>query len=197
MQRLQYVWGKLYRLLQPRRFSIKRILLESLGFVVTLQAVVALVLQFVSVLRRHQRHQGSFPHLLLEEVNIGENSVQIYNYGRDLYTHMLQAIDAAQESIYLETYIWKDDPLGREFKQKLACKANQGVDVYVIFDSFANTVVPREFKVFPPDIHVLKYQSFKKPWHILDPRRYALDHRKILVVDGFTGFIGGFNLGSL
>ncbi len=197
MQRLHYLWGEIYRLFRPRRFSIKRIIFEILGFVVTLQAIVALILQFVSILRRHQRYQGSFPHMLLEEVNIGENSVQIYDYGRDLYAHMLQAIDAAQESIYLETYIWKDDYIGYEFKQKLACKANQGVDVYVIFDSFANTVVPRAFKVFPPNIHVLKYQSFKKPWHIFDPRRYALDHRKILVVDGFTGFIGGFNLGSL
>jgi cardiolipin synthase A/B len=197
MQSIQNIWGKISCFIRPRRFSIKRTILEILGLLVTLQTIVVLVLQFVSVLRRHQRHQGSFPHLLLEEVSIGENSVQMYDFGRDLYEYMLEAIDAAQESIYLETYIWKDDYLGQEFKQKLACKANQGVDVYVIFDSFANTVVPREFKVFPPDIHVLKYQSFKKPWHILDPRRYALDHRKILVVDGSIGFIGGFNLGSL
>ncbi len=197
MQRLQYTWGKIYRLLRPGRFSFKRILFETLGFVVLLQAIVALILQFVSVLRRQQRYQGSFPHLHLEEVKIGENRVQIYDYGRDLYADMLQAIDAAQKSIYLETYIWKDDYLGEKFKQRLACKANQGVDVYVIFDSFANTVVPRVFKVFPPNIHVLKYQSFNKPWHIFDPRRYALDHRKILVVDGSIGFIGGFNLGSL
>ena len=197
MPRLQYLWGKIYRLLRLRRFSFKRTIIEISGVVVTLQAIVVLILQFVSVLRRHQRYQGSFPHLLLEEVNIGENSVQIYDYGRDLYAHMLQAIDDAQESIYLETYIWKDDSIGQEFKQKLTCKANQGVNVYVIFDSFANTVVPGEFKIFPPNIHVLKYQSFKRPWHIFDPRRYALDHRKILVVDGSTAFIGGFNLGSL
>jgi cardiolipin synthase len=159
--------------------------------------MVVLILQFVSVLRRQQRYQGSFPHLSLEEVNIGKNRVQIYDYGRDLYAHMLQAIDDAHESIYLETYIWKDDVIGQEFKQKLTCKANQGVNVYVIFDSFANLVVPGEFKIFPSNIHVLKYQSFKRPWHIFDPRRYALDHRKMLVVDGSTAFIGGFNLGSL
>jgi cardiolipin synthase len=197
MQRFQYIWGKIFRLLRPRRFSIKRMILEIFGFVVTLQAIVVLILQFVSVLRRQHRHQGSFPHMRLEEIDIGENIVQIYDYGRDLYAPMLAAIDAAQESIYLETYIWKDDSIGREFKQKLACKANEGVDVYVIFDSFANTVVPRTFKTFPPHIHVLKFQAFRKPWHIFDPRRYALDHRKILVVDGTTGFIGGFNLGSL
>jgi cardiolipin synthase A/B len=197
MPRLQYLWGEIYRLFRPRRFSIKRTILQITGITVMMQAAVVLILQFVSVLRRQHRYQGSFPHMQLEEVNIGKNAVKIYDYGRDLYEDMLTAIDAAQESIYLETYIWKDDPLGRKFKQKLACKANQGVEVYVIFDSFANTVVPRAFKVFPSNIHVLKYQAFRRPWHIFDPRRYALDHRKILVVDGGTGFIGGFNLGSL
>ena len=197
MPRLQYIWGKIYRLLRSRRFSFKRTILEISGVVVTLQAIVVLILQFVSILRRQQRYQGSFPHLSLEEVNIGKNRVQIYDYGRDLYAHMLQAIDNANESIYLETYIWKDDSIGQEFKQKLTCKANQGVNVYVILDSFANIVVPGEFKIFTPNIHVLKYQSFKRPWHIFDPRRYALDHRKILVVDGSNAFIGGFNLGSL
>jgi cardiolipin synthase A/B len=197
MSRLQYLWGNSHRLLRSRRFSFKRIIFQTLGFVVTLQAIVVLILQFVSVLRRQQRYQGSFPHLSLEEVNIGKNRVQIYDYGRDLYAHMLQAIDDAHESIYLETYIWKDDVIGQEFKQKLTCKANQGVNVYVIFDSFANLVVPGEFKIFPSNIHVLKYQSFKRPWHIFDPRRYALDHRKMLVVDGSSAFIGGFNLGSL
>ncbi len=172
-------------------------MLELIGVLIMLQVFVVLVLEFVSFLRRQQRPQGGFPHMHLEEVLIDKNAVQIYDYGRDLYDAMLSAIDAAQESIYLETYIWKDDPLGREFKEKLACKANQGVEVYVIFDRFANTVVPRAFKNFPPNIHVLKYRAFRQPWHVFDPRRYALEHRKLLVVDGTTGFIGGFNLGSL
>jgi len=197
MQNMHNIWGKISSSFRPRKFSLKRILFEIIGFLVTLQAVVILTLQVVSIIRRQNRHQESIPHVSLQEIPVGENSVQIYGYGHDLYESMLSAIDAAQESIYLETYIWKDDWIGQKFKQRLSCKANQGVDVYVIFDSFANMVVPGEFKIFPSNIHVLKYQSFNKPWHIFDPRRYALDHRKILVVDGSIGFIGGFNLGSL
>jgi cardiolipin synthase A/B len=198
MQRSQYFLNQLNHFLRTRRFSIKRILFEIFGFLVMLQIIVVFILQFVSVIRRQQRrHQRSFPHMRMEEVEIGENTVQIYDYGRDLYESMLSAIDASRESIYLETYIWKDDHFGLEFKQKLICKANQGVDVFVIFDSFANVVVPHAFKVFPPTIHTLKYKPFYKPWHIIDPRHYALDHRKLLVVDGNIGFIGGFNLGSL
>jgi cardiolipin synthase A/B len=123
--------------------------------------------------------------------------LQVYQSGYELYRAMLAAIDAAQESIYLETYIWKADAVGQAFKEHLVQKAGQGVAVYVIFDGFANTVVPRDFKAFPSTIHVLPYQALHRPWHVLDPRRYALDHRKQLVVDGSTGFLGGYNLGKL
>lgn len=197
MQRIQQAREILYNLLKFRRFSIRRLLLQAAGVIAALQAIVVLILQIVSVLRRQRRHQGEFPHLELEEVHVGENAVQLYSYGKDLYDEMLAAIEAAQESIYLETYIWKGDVIGSEFKEKLAQKACQGVDVYVIFDRFANAVVPRKFKAFPPSIHALQYQGFRKPWHVFDPRHYALDHRKLLVVDGNTAFIGGFNLGSL
>jgi len=197
MQSIKHIWGKTSHLIRPPRFSIKRILLQILAFAIGLQTVVILILEVISLIRRQNRHKETFPHLSPEEVIIGENTVQIYDYGHDLYETMLSAIDTAQKSIYLETYIWKDDLIGQEFKQKLICKANQGVEVYVIFDSFANIVVPGEFKVFPDNIHMLKYQSFHKPWYIFDPRRYALDHRKILVIDDSIGFIGGFNLGSL
>ncbi len=197
MQSIKNIWGKISSLIRSRKFSIKRILFEIIGLVITLQAVVVFILEVISFIRRQNRQQGTFPHLSLEEVTIGENTIQIYDYGHDLYKSMLSAIDSAQKSIYLETYIWKDDRVGQKFKQKLIHKANQGVDVYVIFDSFANIVVPRKFKVFPKNIHTLKYQSFNKLWYIFDPRRYALDHRKILVVDDSIGFIGGFNLGSL
>ena len=164
---------------------------------VALQAITVIVLQIVSAQRKRLQQPGSFPHPQMREVCVGENKLEIYNYGRDLYDAMLAAIDAAEESIYLETYIWKDDAVGQAFKEHLTRKADQGVEVYVIFDSFGNTVVPRKFKVFPPNIHVLPFQAIRRPWHLFDLRRYALEHRKLLVVDGSTSFIGGYNLGSL
>ncbi len=188
----------LYHTVRRRhRHPIIRILLEMTGVFVALQAITVIILQIVSAQRKRDRPGGSFPHPHLSEVRVGKNSLQIYDYGRDLYDAMLAAIDTAQESIYLETYIWKDDALGQAFKEHLARKAAEGVDVYVVFDSFGNTVVPRAFKVFPPTIHALAYQAIRRPWHLLDLRRYALDHRKLLIVDGSTSFIGGYNLGSL
>lgn len=122
---------------------------------------------------------------------------QIYSYGRDLYDAMLDAIDGARESVYLESFLWKGDHDGREFRERLARKAAQGVDVYVVFDWFGNLVVPAAFKTFPPAVHTLIYRGIRRPRHLLDPRRYALEHRKLLVVDGREAFVGGYNLGSL
>jgi cardiolipin synthase A/B len=180
-----------------RRISLLRTALQLTGLLVALQAITVIILQLVSVQRRGHRREVSFPHPQLDEVRVGENRLQLYDYGRTLFDAMLAAIDAAQESIYLETYIWKGDEVGQEFKEHLARKAAQGVEVYVVFDRFGNTVVPHDFKVFPAEVHTLIYQSIRRPWHLLDPRRYALDHRKLLVVDGYTGFIGGYNIGSL
>src|SRR2546430_13945796 len=175
-----------------QRLSVRRMVLEITGVLVGLEAITVIILQIISAQRKQHRQKGGFPHPSLDEVRVGDNSLHIYDYGRDLYDAMLAAIDAARESIYLETYIWKGDAVGQEFKEHLERKAAQGVDVYVIFDRFGNTVVPHDFKVFPPSIHALPYQAIRRPWHLIDLRRYALDHRKLLVVEGYLSFIGGY-----
>ncbi len=171
-------------------------MLWALGVITALQGAIVAVISTVAWLKRRRQPQG-FPHERMADTAVGENRVQVYSYGRELYDAMLAAIDGAKESVYLETFIWKDDEVGQEFKDCLERKARAGVDVYVIFDSFGNLVVPASFKRFPREIHTLEYQAIRKPWQVLDPRHYALEHRKLLVVDGKIGFLGGYNLGSL
>src|SRR5260370_3431047 len=180
-----------------RKFSLKRLLLQLTGIMLGLQVLIVFVLQIISVRRKRHQPQGGFHHQYLEAVKVGKNKVQLFDYGRELYDAMLAAIDGARESIYLETYIWKSDAVGQAFKDHLARKAAEGVEVYVIFDDFANIVVPGKFKVFPSNINVLRYQAIRSPLQLFDLRRYALDHRKLLIVDGSVGFIGGYNPGAL
>jgi cardiolipin synthase A/B len=173
---------------------VRRIILG----VLTVQVLTVAVLLVIAALGKRRKHEISFPHDPFEEVQVGENFLRLYSYGRELYDAMLEAIDAAQESIYIESFIWKDDAVGQEFRTRLARKAAEGVAVYVIFDRFGNLVVPRAFKSsFAPPVHVLEYSAIRRPWHLLDPRRFALDHRKLLIVDGTTSFIGGYNIGSV
>ncbi|HKS70667.1 MAG TPA: phospholipase D-like domain-containing protein [Ktedonobacterales bacterium] len=165
--------------------------------VAALQAITIFVLTVADKRRRSRLGSVTFPHSELPEVSVDGNMLQIYTYGREVYEAMLAAIDAAVESIYFETFIWKNDAVGREFKEHLIRKADEGVAVYVIFDSFGNLVVPRAFKQFPSNVHVLRYRAIRRLRHLLRPRRYALDHRKLLIVDGRVAFIGGYNIGSL
>ena len=180
------------------RVSLLRLVGITLLGILTLQVLTAAVLIVIATLGKRRKHEVSFPHEPFKEVQVGENVLKLYSYGRELFDAMLEAIDTAQESIYLESYIWKDDAVGQEFQEHLARKAEEGVEVSVIFDSFGNLVVPRTFKSsFHPAIHVLEYRAMRRPWHLLDPRRYSLDHRKLLIVDGTISFIGGYNLGAL
>lgn len=180
------------------RLSIRQILFRTLGIVLVLQIITVATIWIVAKVRnRKPKKNVSFAHLDLDPVQVGENTLQTYTYGRYLYDAMLAAIDEAQDTIYLESYIWKGDAVGEEFKAHLIRKAEQGVAVYIIFDAFGNLVVPRSFKTFPDSVHSLEYQAIRNPSHFFDPRRYALDHRKLLVVDGKTSFIGGYNIGSL
>lgn len=174
---------------------IRRLLLWILATFFAAQALVISILLVIDVWRKRHHSQGRFPRSRPPSVGIGQSEVRLYTYGEDLYAAMLQAIRQAQERIVLETFIWKDDSVGQQFKQELSLAAERGVAVYIIFDSFANLVVPRRFKRFPAALHVLEYPLLS--WHPFHPRSYARDHRKILVVDGHTAFVGGFNIGSL
>ena len=181
----------------PSRHLLIRIFAVMFAIVVFLQATTIAVLTAIDRQRRRRAVPANFPHSEVPEVSLDGDALKIYTYGRDVYDAMLAAIDAATESIYFETFIWKDDAVGQEFKEHLERKAEQGVAVYVIFDVFGNLVVPREFKRFPASVHTLRYRAIHRPRHLLMPRRYAVDHRKLLIVDGRIAFIGGYNIGSL
>lgn len=170
--------------------------LWSIGGLLAAQLLVVGVLFTIDARRKRYRSQGNPSRLCLPSLVIGDSEVQLYTYGKDLYAAMLQAIQEARERIVFETFIWKDDALGQQFKQELECAAARGVAVYIIFDSFANLVVPARFKRFSSSIHVLAYPLFSWPWHPFHLSSYARDHRKILAVDGLTAFVGGYNIGS-
>ena len=109
---------------------------------------------------------------------------------------MLAAIEGAQRQVLFETYIWKGDAVGEQFKAALAAAADRGVEVYCIYDGFANLVVSPRFKRFPPSMKVLRYPVYAAGWRFFDLRRYGRDHRKILVVDDKEAYVGGYNIGS-
>jgi cardiolipin synthase len=165
--------------------------------VVSAPFLVAIAMTLVdSYRRRGKRRAVSFPTEPPASVPVGDGEVTTYTFGTDLYDDMIAAIEGAQRQILFETYIWKGDEVGQRFKTALADAAQRGVEVYCIFDGFANLVVPPTFKRFPPSMKVLRYPVYGAGWRPFDLRRYGRDHRKILVVDEAVGFVGGYNIGD-
>jgi cardiolipin synthase len=158
--------------------------------------LVAIGMSLVDSYRRRGKRPKPFPTRAPGTVTIGDGSLTTYTYGRDLYDDMLAAIESAERQILFETYIWKGDATGERFKEALVAAADRGVDVYLIYDAFANLVVSPHFQHFPPHVKVLRYPVYAAGWRFFDLRRYGRDHRKLLVVDEKVGFVGGYNIGS-
>src|SRR4051794_19986740 len=147
--------------------------------------------------KRVRPRSNTFPRSDPVEVDVRESTTTIYTFGEDLYADMLAAINGATKRVMLESYIIKSDAVGRQFKQALCDAAARGVEVFVVYDGFANLVVPRSFFAFPPGVHVIRYPVFRPAVLFLNVRKSGRDHRKILVVDGEVGFVGGYNIGTL
>lgn len=174
------------------RARVRRALLVTFG----LQVLVAVGLTLVDSYRRRGKKPRPFPTRPPADVAVGDGTVTSYTFGDDLYDAMLEAIGRARHRVLLETYIWKGDEVGERFKQALYDAAARGVEVYAIYDGFANLVVSPRFRHFRPPIRVLRYPVYAAGLRFFDLRRYGRDHRKILVVDDEVAFVGGFNIGS-
>lgn len=114
--------------------------------------------------------------------------------GDAAYPAMLAAIEDAQSSIALATYIFDNDPVGRQFVAALARAVKRGVEVRVLVDSVgARYAFPRIFsELSRADIPWAEFLHSFIPWRMsyLNMR----NHRKILVTDGRMGFTGGINI---
>ena len=165
------------------------IVLVSIGLMITSK---------VRTQKRDRHEPGTYPHEPPVMVPIGTGSTATtYTYGEHLYQDMLAAIEGATRRILFETYIIKGDDMGRRFKQALIDAANRGVEVFVVYDAFANLVVSPRFLRFRPPIHVLRFPVLRLTWRMFSPRVWGRDHRKILAIDDRVAFVGGYNVGTL
>jgi cardiolipin synthase len=127
------------------------------------------------------------------------NEVRLLQDGPATYAAMFGAIAAAQDHINMETYILDDDEVGQRFAQALIAKQQQGVQVNLIRDSVGTLGTPKAFfeRLLESGIKVLEFN----PVNPLEARTgwelNQRDHRKLLIVDGRTAFLGGINISSV
>jgi len=142
--------------------------------------------------------------MALEQAIVGSplilgNKVTLLQDGAATYAAMFAAIRQARDHINLESYIIENDEIGLQFADLLLECQGRGVQVNIIYDSVGGFSTPRTFfdRLKLAGIAVLEFNpvnplNAKTPW-LLNNR----DHRKILIVDGRTAFIGGINISSV
>lgn len=122
------------------------------------------------------------------------NALQAFFDGETAYGAMLDAIAQAQSTVCLATYIFDTDATGREFIESLVAAHSRGIEVRVLLDGIG------EFYSLPRAGSLLKSKGVKiarfVPPSILPPSIHInlRNHRKLLIVDGHTGFTGGMNI---
>ena len=123
--------------------------------------------------------------------------MRLLRNGSAAYPEMLAAIASAEQQILLEMYWFGSDVIGRKFAAALVEAAQRGVEVSIIFDAVGSVGASDDMfeELERAGAHVIEFNPIA-PWK----RRFRLsrlsrrDHRKILVVDGKTGFTGGINI---
>lgn len=122
------------------------------------------------------------------------NDIGIITDGGDFVVSLLRDIAQAESHIHLETYIICDDPVGRLVKDALTAKARAGVEVRFIYDDVGCWHTPNAFfeEMRSAGIEVHAFMPVKFP--AFTSKVNYRNHRKLCVVDGRTGYIGGMNI---
>ena len=126
---------------------------------------------------------------------IGGNHLKLLRNGAEYFPALEAAIQHAQHEIYLETYIYQEDVIGRRIGNALKKAAHRGVKVYLLLDGFGSQDFSINFlQGFQlAGVNVMFYRQKISPWTFKKNRLRRL-HRKVAVIDGKVGFVGGINI---
>lgn len=122
------------------------------------------------------------------------NKAQIFTNGHEKFEALKQDLRNAKHSIYLQYYIFQDDHLGQEIADILIAKAAEGVEVKVIYDHVGSFSASRKFFDRMDNANVETHPFFKVTFPQFANRVNWRNHRKIVIIDNKTGYIGGMNI---
>jgi len=126
----------------------------------------------------------------------GGNSVELLVDGDATFSSIFAGIESASEYILIQFYIVRDDELGRELKERLIVKAKDGIRVLFLYDEIGSIGLPASFtaELRTAGVEIFPFHSRKGSGN-----RFQLNfrnHRKTVVVDGHSAWIGGHNVGD-
>ncbi|MCL6572778.1 MAG: cardiolipin synthase [Bacillus sp. (in: Bacteria)] len=174
--------------------------LEKTGFNQTLE-------NQLSQLRSNQfqfRHQATknssdliYLHLMNNQAILTEdNSVEIFTDGQKKFDQLFIDIAGARNDIHLQYYIIKNDQLGKKLIAALTVKAKAGVKVRVLYDDLGSRELPKRFFKELRESGGRVEVFFPSKFRFINLRMNFRNHRKLTIIDGKIGYVGGFNVGD-
>lgn len=128
-----------------------------------------------------------------------DNDITIFNDGEQKFKYLKEEIKKAKSHIHLEYYIVKSDGIGQEIIDLLIKKAEEGVKIKFIIDRVGSIKLKRSsiHALKKAGIELIQYSYFLAPLlRMINTQINYRNHRKIVVIDGRVGFIGGINIGD-
>ncbi len=122
------------------------------------------------------------------------NNIEILSDGVSFFTRLISEIYAAKEHIHVQFYIFMDDALGRLLRDVLMDKAREGVEIRLLYDDVGCWRVDKGFFEEMRCAGMYVQAFLKERFPMLSSSLNYRNHRKIVVVDGKTAFIGGMNV---
>lgn len=127
---------------------------------------------------------------------LANNRVRLLINGEATFTAIFDAIEHAREAVLVQFFIVHDDKLGRRLQQLLMRKAAQGVQVYLLYDGIGSHALPSTYVDTLRDAGVQVHAFSTRGGWINRFQVNFRNHRKVVVVDGVRGFLGGHNVGD-
>ena len=125
---------------------------------------------------------------------LGGNDVKFFTRGEDKFDQLFVDIENATDHIHIEYYVLDGDELGEKLQKTLIKKAKEGVEIRIIYDSFGSRKLKKDY-IENFRMAGIEIEPFLKlSWNAITSRLNYRTHRKIVVIDGQIGYVGGMNV---
>jgi cardiolipin synthase len=126
--------------------------------------------------------------------HLSQNRFELLVNGEEKFPEVLRTLETASKFIHMEYYDWENDTRGNQIKNTLLSKMREGVQVRILYDDYASRKIKRnvirELKQGGAEVYPKIRVKIKQFANRMNHR----DHRKIIIVDGTVGFVGGINI---
>lgn len=183
------------RNIKKRRLFEKKALLDEKAFL-EIEGNQSTYQDKIELMGNHQQLLFKLAHRLGHSPISFSTKTKALTDGIETFQHIFQEIKKAKQHIHLEYYIVRDDQVGQELKNILIEKAKEGVEVRFLYDAVGCWKLPKEYikELVRSGIEMVPFLPVRIP--LLNNKINFRNHRKIVVIDGEVGFVGGLNVGD-